>query len=384
MSKPFILAFRFLSSSGLTVVILLLLLLLTFLGTLEQQEHGLYAVQQKYFESMFLVHDFFGVVPIPLPGAYLLLVLFAVNLICGGILRVPKDWRTPGVLIAHFGILVMLGGAYVTFQYSLDGHMKLYEGEQSDEFISSHDWAIEVARGDEMVVIAQEKFIDLKPSESRTFKSKALPFDLTLSGFGRNTRPTASRSAAPGARIVDGFVLQALPLDAEGEQNAAGAYVTVKDKGTGEVTEGIVWGFAFEPLTVKGEGGDWTIDLTRKRWRLPFSIRLDKFTRVLHPGTQMPASFESEVTKFEAGSAESIRIWMNHPLRNRGFTFFQSSWGPPDAGPEDRLYSVFSVVKNPADALPLYSCIIISVGMLIHFLQRLSRYLRIESKRRTA
>jgi hypothetical protein len=46
------------------------------------------------------------------------------------------------------------------------------------------------------------------------------------------------------------------------------------------------------------------------------------------------------------------------------------------------LFSVFAVVQNPADHWPLYSCIIVACGLLIHLLQKLARYLRAENRRR--
>ena len=48
--------YDWLSSMKLTVVLLVLLGLLTWLGTLEQVDHGLFNVQKKYFESIVLVH----------------------------------------------------------------------------------------------------------------------------------------------------------------------------------------------------------------------------------------------------------------------------------------------------------------------------------------
>lgn len=75
---------------------------------------------------------------------------------------------------------------------------------------------------------------------------------------------------------------------------------------------------------------------------------------------------------------------MNEPLRYEGFTLFQSGWGPQNAGPGEPLFSTFSVVNNPADQWPLYSCLVISAGLLIHFLQKLFSYLRAENRRRTA
>src|SRR4030095_16812786 len=46
-----------LSSFGFAAILLVFLMLLTWLGTLEQVEKGLYETQKKYFESIFLVHD---------------------------------------------------------------------------------------------------------------------------------------------------------------------------------------------------------------------------------------------------------------------------------------------------------------------------------------
>jgi len=388
MAPYFKKVFNVLASFGFAVVILLFLLLLVFLGTLDQVDNGLFYTQQKYFNSLFLVHDFFGVIPVPLPGVYLLLVLFTINLICGGMIRIRKNRYTPGIIIGHVGILVMLAGAFVTFHFSERGNMTLYEKEVSNEFISYHDWAIEIGQpgaNDELLIIPQEDFIDLKPSESRTFYSDALPFELTLSGFALNTGPMpVGPVMASRVKSVDGFYLETLPLAKEAERNIAGAYVEVKDKSTSEIQEGILWGFAREPLTMTCGGKSWTLNLGRKRYQVPFTIVLDKFTRRLHPGTGMASSFESEVTKIEESSTEKIKIWMNHPLRDRGYTLFQATWGPEHAGPDDPLYSGFAVVRNPADQWPLYACIIIGVGMLTHFIQKLTRYLKSESKRRTA
>ena len=64
---------EFFSSLKLSVVLLFLLGLLTWFGTLEQVEHGLYEVQKKYFESWSSCSTDDGPVSIPLPGANLVL-----------------------------------------------------------------------------------------------------------------------------------------------------------------------------------------------------------------------------------------------------------------------------------------------------------------------
>src|SRR5437868_8068223 len=45
---------KVMSSFGLATTVLALLLLVTFLGTLEQVEHGLFDSQKKYFESWWI------------------------------------------------------------------------------------------------------------------------------------------------------------------------------------------------------------------------------------------------------------------------------------------------------------------------------------------
>src|SRR5437868_15523449 len=78
---------RLFTSYGLAIVVLFCLLVLTFLGTWEQKDIGLFEVQRRYFTSLFVMHDF-GPVKLPLPGVYLLLVILSINLIFGTILRV--------------------------------------------------------------------------------------------------------------------------------------------------------------------------------------------------------------------------------------------------------------------------------------------------------
>ena len=73
---------------------------------------------------------------------------------------------------------------------------------------------------------------------------------------------------------------------------------------------------------------------------------------------------------------------MNEPLRLAGYAFYQASWGPPDAGPNDALFSSLAVAWNPADQVPLYGSTVICFGLLVHFLVKLAGYLKAESKAR--
>ncbi|MBI3118057.1 MAG: cytochrome c biogenesis protein ResB [Candidatus Hydrogenedentes bacterium] len=374
----------FLSSYGLAAVLFVLLLLLTYLGTLEQVEHGLYLTQKKYFEGFFLIHYFFGKVPVPLPGVHLLLILLFVNILCGGILRLRRGWSQAGVLVAHAGILFLLLGGFITYRFSLSGHMTLYEGEQSNVVESYNEWEVALSStaavgSSKQVVLPEAQFAREAAAGEKTFNADALPFSISLSEFAHNStpQPKGPMFETP-AKVVDGFFLKALPLDKEQERNVAGVYATLTEKATGQQHELLLWGLQQYPGSVEIGDEKWTVDLRRAQWNVPFTIKLDKFTRELYPGTNMPKAFMSDVTKIEGDAQQTIKISMNQPLRSQGYTMYQASWGPQDAGPNTKLFSSLAVSRNPADHFPLYACIIITLGMMLHFGIKLRKYLRRE------
>lgn len=379
----------FCASYGFAVVILGFLLLLTLFGTLEQVEHGLFQAQKKYFESFFLLHHFgpipfIGTIPVPLPGVYLLMILLFINLLSGAIIRAPKDWRRPGMLIAHGGILFMIIAGFVTYEFSVSGHMTLYERQSASHFSSYYDFEIAVIENTDdprKFLIDGDDFQYLDTDEQRVFHHAELPFELRLDRYFRNAQP----QFVPGfEEAIDGVLMRALPLEKEAERNVAGAIVTLLDRETGMERKGLLWGISMAPWKVSHGDTEYLIDLRHKRYPVPFTITLDKFIRELHPRTGMAANFESEVTKVQDGQGRKIDIRMNEPLRHEGYTFFQASWGPPDAGPNDPLFSTFAVVNNPADQWPKYSCYIIAFGLTIHFLQKLAQYLKTENRRRAS
>jgi hypothetical protein len=282
----------------------------------------------------------------------------------------------------------LLISAFVTYKYSIDGNMMLYEGQKSDLFQSYHAWEIEITQHADLEApihtIPQDQFTDLRGKNERKFQSDVLPFVVKLSGFETNSSPVPENASVPVTnRKVDGFFLKQLPDSVKVEENAAGLYVDILDHNGTLLREGILWGMSTHPLTMTLGETAFTIDLTRKKWQVPFTIVLSDFHKEDHPGTSMASKFESDVIKIENGAESKHRVVMNEPLRRKGYTFFQASWGPSNAKPGEKLYSIFAVVNNPADQWPLYSCIIVSAGLLIHFIQRLFMFLGREHGRDT-
>ncbi|MBI1380324.1 MAG: hypothetical protein GC161_04470 [Planctomycetaceae bacterium] len=376
---------RFFSSFGLSVALLVLLGLLTFLGTLAQVDRGLYDVQKSYFESLFLVH-YVGGIGIPLPGGNLVLGLLAVNLVVGGLWRLRNRKNVGGIVVVHIGILMLFAAGLVKLKDSDDGHTTLYEGDEKAYFQSYHvnelallkpqaDGRLEVRTLDALAFESPKSGLPVRvPIEG-------VPFDLEVTRYfiNANVRPKGPMFNAP-TPVIDGVFADPLPQDAQNERNGAAAYVDVIAK-DGTRQSGLVWIYDTAPWTFTVGGETYALDLRRKRFDMPFRVKLEEFRKEDHPRTGMPRWFSSDVAVQKGATSRLVTISMNEPLREDGLVLYQASWGPSDARPGDRLFSTLAVVRNPSDQWPLYACIVIAVGLVWHFGRKLIRHLSREVAR---
>ena len=315
--------------------------------------------------------------------------LLFLNLLLGGVVRMRKGVRTIGVLIAHGGILFLLAGAFVTHHKSERGNMAIGEGDSSDVARSYHDFVIEVAeirdgKPATVHVIESEYLESLEPSQVRTFRLPELPFDLRVSRYQEHCQPASANERAPdnGQRVVDGYWLMSIEPDKAAELNLAGCYVEVMPRDGGESQEMILAAASFHPFTARFDERVFTFDLHKSLWKMPFTVRLEDFKAEFYPGTRKPANFESLITRIEDGREEQIDIRMNEPMRHKGLTFFQASWGPQGAAPGTPLFSVFEVVRNPADKWPEWSLYVVAFGLGVHFLIKLGMFLAATGRRK--
>jgi hypothetical protein len=402
--------YDFFSGYLLAVILLTFLLALTYFGTMAQVELGLYEASEKYFESFFLTENIAGV-PILLPGVYLVSVLLFLNLTLGAIVRSRKSWRRPGMLIAHGGILYILLAGFVAFHYTKEGNMLLYEPNgsdvrhQSDEIYNLTNWSIEVTKYDSD---GKREFIHVigpdqlggawNEGASRNFRNSEIPFQIKVSGYLRNIANGKGKllgllsekgAKDKGVRIIEGYGVEAVPTNKSMEFNLPAAYVDIYVKvksneyASEPVSSALIIGsgpMSPRPFTFSVNDEQWSVDLTRQRYTLPFAIELENFQKEDHPGTMRAREYSSDVIKIDTG--RKVHISMNKPMRDAGFTLYQASWGPEGARPGDRLYTSLAVSYNPADQWPKYGTYVIAIGMTIHFVQKLFSYLKRSNRSR--
>jgi hypothetical protein len=339
-----------------------------------------------------------------LPGGGLLMGLLGLNMICGGITKLSLHiWNRMqhgmslavfsliGVLIAHISVVVLLVAGLVSLLGKKEGAVWVTEGAQVNEFDSFHRSAIQIEKllpgpadgKRKAMVIPDGEFDDLTPEsgegKSRTFTSKDLPFDLVVMNYLKHSNVRRARKDDPESMVVDGYVLQDLPpKDEQGkpvehERMLNGAYVKAIDKKTGAEQKGILWRQAAAPWSVKIGDEVYGVTIGRTTLPLPFTVRLDKFIREVHPGTGQARKFTSHVTVTRDGREEKKVITMNEPLRYGGFAFFQSSFDSEAAQTGGLQSSMFQVASNPSDHWPLYSLLAAMLGLMMnlvaHFLK---------------
>ena len=350
-----------LSSPKIFIFTILWLMVLVVLGTLAQRDLGLYEAQQRFFSCWI---SWIG--PIPTPGARTALSLITMNLIF--FMLKPGFWSTKkiGIITIHTGILLLLLGGGITAWFSSEGNMVIQEGESSNFIIDLFE--------KELVIINSENSnyddiiaIDDKMLRSGEYiKSKIIPFEIEVMEYYTNCEPI-KRIESVGVEykgLAQNFILRSIPNEKEVEVNRTG--ITFRVISSHENSDGIYSLFLGQriPQTISVNGKELTIALRRKRTYLPFSLKLNDFKKVLHPGTEIAKSYSSDVILIDGDISRPVLIQMNEPLRYLNYTFYQSSF---NEGPNVDT-SILSVVKNYGRLFPYISSLTISLGILIHMI----------------
>lgn len=353
-------------SPRLAVVCLALLMVLTFWGTVYQVDHGLYAAQERFYNSWFLLLGGF----LPFPGTQLVLAVLTLNLLAylGSLLVQPRV--AIGILIMHVGLLTLLVGGGITHYFAEEAQLTLEEGETSSVAASYHHWEIAVWREDGGVRDVQAVTAD-GFAPGRTLRFDAAGITVAVEAYHRNAR--AFQSAAPGAGegAISSFGITSLrgaPPAREPAENVAGGLFEVRADGQDPVLV-ILFGEDVAPRRFTTATGEYQIALRRVRTPLPFVVTLLDFKRELHPGTEMARAFSSDIEVNADGVDRTLTISMNKPFRERGYTLYQASYREEGA----RQWSTFAVTRNYGRLIPYVSTAVIVFGMVWHFVAVLVR-----------
>ncbi len=369
------------SSLRLTVFCLAAAFVLVFVGTLAQVNHGLYYIQEQYFQSWFikwsLTPDGFKI-PI-FPGGHLIGAVLLVNLIAAHIRRFSWTWRKLGIQLIHLGLIIMLAGGLATDLFSVSSYMRLKEGETKNYSEDSDRMELAVTElnaqdGDQVTTVPGARLAD-----GGTLTHESLPFKMVIKGFFRNSDlkmvtqesgNAAASSNGAGARISIKSMPRATKTDDHDVMSAVLEILPNKDGkslGTWLVSAAMA-----APQDIEVDGRRWSLQLRAARYYKPYSLSLIDFTHETYPGTQTPKDFSSKVTLTDPTHNETrqVKIYMNHPLRYQGDTYYQSGFEPDNSG------TVLQVVRNPGGHATYVACAVMTLGLLFQFIYHLTRFAR--------
>ncbi len=370
------------SSLRLTVICLAAALVLVFAGTLAQVKSGLFFVQEQYFQSWFIwwpVGSTGWNVPV-FAGGHLIGAVLLVNLLAAHIRHFSWSRRKLGIQLTHLGLIIMLAGGLATDLFSVSSFMRLKIGETKN--YSEDSMRMELAVADESDA-ALDKVTAIPGAllgDGGTISDESLPFKIVVKGFYRNSAvqmigpetgtsvPASSQGA--GARLSVQAIPRATKMD---ERDVMSAVVEILPlKGGASLGTWLVSDAMAAPQEFDLDGHHWSMLLRPMRYYKPYSMKLADFTHETYPGTEIPKNFSSKVELSDSDTHEhrQVAIYMNHPLRHLGDTYYQSGFEPDNSG------TVLQVVRNPSYQAPYVACVIVGLGLILQFTYHLTGFAR--------
>jgi hypothetical protein len=385
--------FKPLASLRLTVVLFVLAMFLIFAGTLAQVHHGIYEVTRLYFHSLFVwiplnifIPDTIASPPgfIPFPGGYAIGALLLLNLVAAHISRFKLGWKRIGMWMIHTGIIMLMLGELVTGLVAYEGNMTIDQGSSSNFTENLHKTELAIidesdAKVDKVMTVSQQALRQASWTQE-PIVDKRLPFAVQVDQWMPNSLIYGPAMAPPGLKpLADtGIGTQALAQSVDpvtgvdaSSINAPAAVITFLDQGK-PLGRYLVSLNLDQPQAVHVGDRTYQVSLRLERHYKPYTLHLIEFKHDLFTGTNTPRNFSSLVQLIDPSQHEDrqVRIWMNHPLRYNGETFYQSSYKPDNSG------TILQVVDNPSWMMPYLSCAVIVLGMLIHFGIHLVSFIR--------
>jgi hypothetical protein len=376
---------RVLTSLKLTIVCLSGLMVLVVACTLAQVNLGTWGAVDLYMRSWVVWWDAGNGWSIAVfPGGALLGLVLAANLIAAQLSRLELSWKKAGIWIVHAGLILLVAGEFVTAAYQIDSRLTIEEG-QTVNFV-------EDARGLELAIVdvtdpAHDDVYSvpeplLEPGE--TVAIPGTPLSLRVKRFLRNAE-LANRGPGDAPTIATAGIGPAVavrelpPVVSDDLMNRTVAFVEPVAAGRSYGTW-LVSNVLGSRQSFVHEGRTYELAMRPRRTYLPYSLTLKDFKHDVYPGTNIPKNFSSlvQLRNPSRGEEREVLIYMNQPLRYDGKAFYQASFGKGDT------MSILQVVQNPGWLIPYVSCVLVTLGLLVHFALSLGRGVRRSAQRRPA
>ncbi len=359
----------FITSFQLAITCLGLLMVLVVACTLAQVQMGTYEAVNKTMRSFFIwwsPRNFAWRIPV-FPGGTLVGLVLTLNLLATTMKRLKLIWAKAGLWLVHLGLILLVSGEFVSAAFQVDDRMVIEQG-QTANFVES-------ARFMELAVIdgTDHAFDDVYAvptsilAKSSTVALPGSPITLKVKRYFPNAEleKRGTAEAPSQASMGIGTTLKIEERAVATSDTAINNPSALIEPMAGGRSCGI-WLLSLvleAPQSFTHDGHTYTMAMRPARHYLPYALTLKKFSHDVYLGTEIPKNFSSlvQISNPAKGESRDVLIYMNQPLRYEGRTFYQASFGKGDT------LSILQVVKNPGWLIPYLSCVLVTLGLLIHF-----------------
>jgi hypothetical protein len=350
---------KILGSTKLTVICLIIVFILVVGGTFYQVDNGLLAAQKKFFGSWGLLLFNF----IPFPGMKAVAAVLIVNLIIAGLKSFSFTIKKSGVLLMHFGTIVLFAGTAIASLYMKESVLTIFEGEKATFSRDFSIWELIAVKkisdmsGQNNFVSDTINFHELKRDKKVTFANTSLVLT-----FDRLYQNCDGLYKTPG--VVDSLQPKSISGDQAGNFPGVIANIRNSNGSQSEGTRLVLYGGNSDPVGFQVGYDTLYFMLKPHEIQLPFEIGLNKFLKINHPGTTDAKSYESHVSVMGNGLNRDAVISMNRPFRYKSLTLYQNGFMSQKNVNATTLF----VVDNSFRLVPYISGVIIILGLLINFI----------------
>jgi hypothetical protein len=266
----------------------------------------------------------------------------------------------------HLGLILFVGGEFVSGMFQVESQMAIESG-QTVNFIEGRDAELAIIDVTDPV---QDEVYSVPARALRregTVPLPGTPVSLKIHGYAQNAQLRNRAPTDPPARATAGVgtavtFVQVPPVSGDNEVDSSAAFVE-------PIAGGRSYGIWLAsqalgaPQSFTHEGRTYQIVMRHRRQYLPYAVTLKKFSHDKYAGTEIPKNFSSLVHLSNPATREErdVLISMNDPMRYDSKAFYQASFGKGD------MLSILQVVENPGWLIPYISCVLVAVGLIVHF-----------------
>jgi ResB-like family len=395
-------ALQALASIRFTVVLFALSIFLIFYGTLAQKHQDIGTTLRQYFYCWVswvdlgltseITKTFFNVellkegttIEVPFFGGFLLGWAMVANLTAAHLVRFKLRWNRFGIIVTHMGILLLLGAEFRRATEAEEFRMSGRKGETVNKLVSFDKTELvlripSATAGQDEILTVPGSWIE---KAGQTVDDDRLPVKIKVLEYIRNSTDPVPLPAGETPQVTAGYgqfirINKAKDFSSAGgggRVNLPAVVLELTDRANGQSLGSYLFGTTLElwqPIPLGNKTYKALYRLQEKT--LDYSVKIEECEWEVHPGTGKAKHFASSVVVDNPKTGEKlpVYIWMNHPMYYDSMTFFQSGMDKIDG----TMYTSLQVVRNPASNWPLLSCIVVTAGLLIHFVMKLVVFL---------